>query len=57
MTTITLVRMQRRRREIIRALSDLSRDGWSAAKHFDYAPLEAELREINRALFTKWRRS
>lgn len=36
--------LQRRRRaEIIRELSELSRDGWANAEPCDYAPLEREL--------------
>jgi hypothetical protein len=37
---------QKRRSEIIRALSNLSRGGWVSARYEDYAPLEKELREI-----------
>ena len=35
-----------RRSQIIRALSDLSRDGWNGVRPEDYQPLEAELRAI-----------
>lgn len=37
----------RRKIEIIRTLSDLSRDGWKNARSEDYVGLERELREIN----------
>lgn len=36
----------KRRAEIIRLLSELSRDGWAASQPSDYEPLERELREI-----------
>lgn len=39
-------KQQKRRLEIIRQLSDLSRGGWKGARYEDYAPLEAELREL-----------
>jgi hypothetical protein len=37
---------QRRRIEIIKALSELSRNGWANSRPEDYLPLEAELREL-----------
>jgi hypothetical protein len=37
---------EKRRREIIRTLCDLSREGWKNAKPYDYEPLERELREL-----------
>ena len=37
---------QKRRIEIIKALSDLSRDGWRNAKPCDYEALERELGEM-----------
>jgi len=44
-----MTRQQKRRKsEIIRALSDLSRDGWSRAHSEDWEPLEKELDAINR---------
>lgn len=39
----------KRRSEIIRQLSELSRDGWVNAKPIDYLPLEAELRRLEDA--------
>lgn len=39
---------QKRRIEIIKILSDLSRNGWANARHEDYAALEAELRRLER---------
>lgn len=39
-------KQQKRRLEIIRELSDLSKDGWSRARFEDYAPLEDELRTL-----------
>ena len=41
-------KQQKRRMEIIRILSDLSRNGWANARYEDYAALEAELRRIER---------
>lgn len=42
-----MTKAQRKRRsEIIRLLSDLSRDGWARARYDDYHPLEVELRRI-----------
>lgn len=43
-----MTKKQKRRLEIIRALSDLSRNGWAGARREDYAPLEAELRELEK---------
>lgn len=40
-------RDRKRRIEIIRQLCELSRDGWRNARYEDYAPLEAELRQID----------
>lgn len=40
---------QKRRSEIIKTLSDLSRNGWANALPCDYEPLEKELRELERA--------
>jgi hypothetical protein len=37
---------QARRSEIIKQLSELSRDGWWRACRYDYVPLERELREL-----------
>jgi hypothetical protein len=37
----------KRRREIIRILSELSRGGWANAHPTDYLALEAELRVLN----------
>lgn len=37
---------RKRHSEIIRALSDLSRDGWKGARPDDYLPLEAELARL-----------
>jgi hypothetical protein len=45
------VKLINRKRELIRQLSDLSRNGWRLAKPYDYLPLEAELREINKRLY------
>lgn len=39
-------KQRQRRIEIIKQLSDLSRDGWARAKPYDYQPLEAELRAL-----------
>jgi hypothetical protein len=39
-------KQRRRRMEIIRILSDLSRNGWANAQYEDYATLEAELRRL-----------
>jgi hypothetical protein len=39
----------KRRSEIVRALSDLSRNGWANALPCDYEPLERELRIIEAA--------
>jgi hypothetical protein len=36
----------KRRLEIIKLLSDLSKNGWRDAKPYDYEPLERELRKI-----------
>ena len=36
-------KQQKRRSEIIKALSDLSRGGWSRSRREDYASLEQEL--------------
>ena len=42
-----MTRKQKQRRiDIIKQLSDLSRDGWRHARSEDYAPLENELREL-----------
>lgn len=41
---------QARRSAIIAQLSELSRDGWRAAKPYDYQHLEAELRELEAEL-------
>jgi len=38
-----MTKRQKRIREIIRALSDLSREGWRYASPCDYLPLEREL--------------
>lgn len=38
----------KRRSEIIRQLSELSRNGWENARPSDYQPLERELSEIDR---------
>ena len=38
----------KRRSEIIKVLSDLSRNGWANALPIDYEPLERELRELER---------
>jgi hypothetical protein len=43
----------RRRSQIIRILSDLSRNGWANARPADYQPLEAELAAINLAILRK----
>lgn len=43
---VMVVSRQMRRLEIIRQLSELSKDGWSRARYVDYAALEAELREL-----------
>jgi hypothetical protein len=43
-----MTRKQKRRIEIINALSELSRDGWSRARFGDYQSLEAELRELSK---------
>lgn len=37
---------RKRRSEIIRQLSELSRNGWARARYEDYASLEIELREL-----------
>jgi hypothetical protein len=39
-------RASKRRSEIIRILSDLSRNGWANARTGDYEALEAELRRL-----------
>jgi len=39
-------RQRKRYREIIRQLSELSKEGWRHAKPFDYLPLERELRDL-----------
>ncbi|WP_439357882.1 hypothetical protein [Bradyrhizobium sp. DASA03007] len=39
---------RRRRLEIIRALSDMSRNGWAGARFEDYHPLEVELRGLEK---------
>lgn len=39
---------QKRRIEIIKILSDLSRNGWANARAGDYEALEAELRRLER---------
>lgn len=39
-------KQQKRRSEIIKMLSDLSRGGWKNARYDDYAPLEADLRQL-----------
>lgn len=39
-------KQKKRRTEIIRQLSDLSKDSWRNARYEDYAPLEAELRKL-----------
>lgn len=41
-----IAKHKKRRSEIIRQLSDLSKGGWRGARYEDYAPLEAELRKI-----------
>ena len=38
---------QKRRSDLIRQLSDLSRNGWAIAKPYDYQALEAELRGLD----------
>jgi hypothetical protein len=38
-----------RRSQIIKELSDLSRNGWALARPFDYEPLERELRALDAA--------
>lgn len=44
-----LTQKQRRRRSVlIHELSNLSRNGWAGARYEDYAPLEAELKELER---------
>ena len=40
-------RSRKRRSDIIKQLSDLSRNGWANAHPCDYEPLEAELRELD----------
>lgn len=40
------MKTSKRRSEIIRRLSELSRNGWQNALPCDYEPLERELREI-----------
>lgn len=42
--------LTKRRIEIIKELSELSRSGWRYAKYDDYIPLERELDNINRQL-------
>lgn len=37
---------QKRRSELIRQLSELSRNGWASAQEYDYKPLEKELAEL-----------
>lgn len=44
---VTRTKDQKRRGEIIRALSDLAKGGWAGAKPYDYQPLEQELQQIN----------
>jgi hypothetical protein len=39
---------KKRRIEIIKILSDLSRNGWANARREDYVALEAELRRLER---------
>jgi hypothetical protein len=38
-----ILALKRRRSELIKMLSYLSRGGWQNAKSYDYLPLEAEL--------------
>lgn len=39
---------QQRRSAIIKQLAELSRNGWANAKPYDYEPLEAELRALQK---------
>lgn len=50
MRKLTARQMQRRRSEVIKALSDLSRNGWQGVQSCDYQPLERELDDLNREL-------
>lgn len=44
-----MTKAQRNRRsEIVRQLSELSRNGWENARECDYKPLERELAELER---------
>lgn len=43
-----MTKAKRRRLSLIRALSDLSKEGWKNARYEDYAPLEAELRDLEK---------
>ncbi len=44
---MTAAQKRRRRVELIRQLSDLSKGGWANARPEDYLPLEAELRRLS----------
>jgi hypothetical protein len=44
---MTKTQKQKRRSEIIKQLSDLSRNGWAGALECDYKPLEKELAELD----------
>lgn len=43
---MTHAQAAKRRSEIIRLLSELSRNGWRDARPCDYEPLERELRSL-----------
>lgn len=48
---MTKTQRQKRRSELIKQLSDLSRNGWANAMEYDYKPLEKELAEIDNAIW------
>lgn len=43
---VTKKQLQDRINEIIKQLSEMSRDGWKNAKPYDYQPLEEELASL-----------
>lgn len=49
MTSSTAGHTRKRRTQIIKELSDLSRNGWANARPCDYEPLERELTAIDLA--------
>jgi hypothetical protein len=45
---MTVAQQRKRRLALIRILCELSRNGWTGARSEDYAPVEAELRELEK---------